>query len=342
MTRQMKAAVFAGNGIVNIKDVPVPQITRPDDVIIKVKACGICGSDLHVLNVPPGQYAEPGTILGHEFTGIVEAVGPEVTSVKAGDKVVAEPNVRCGICPECRRGNFNLCRNAVNTGQHRDGAFAQYCRMPEKQLYLVPQNMPDHLAALAEPLACVMNGMQRINPRPSEKVIVFGAGAIGLFFVKALRRYGVKDIMAAETMKSRAADAGKAGADIVVNPMTDDIASIMEENWGGLADIAIDAVGAGVVLEQMINLVNCGSRILIFGQNMTQKSTIRPGDINNRELTITAALSTKNSFLPAINLLLDSSLKFEELVTHTVKLEDLDKGIALMRSQKAVKVMVEP
>ncbi len=97
MTRQMKAAVFAGNGIVNIKDVPVPQITRPDDVIIKVKACGICGSDLHVLSVPPGQYAEPGTILGHEFTGIVEAVGPEVTSVKAGDKVVAEPNVRCGI-----------------------------------------------------------------------------------------------------------------------------------------------------------------------------------------------------------------------------------------------------
>ena len=101
MTRQMKAAVFAGNGIVNIKDVPVPQITRPDDVIIKVKACGICGSDLHVLSVPPGQYAEPGTILGHEFTGIVEAVGPEVTSVKAGDKVVAEPNVRfCPILPD--------------------------------------------------------------------------------------------------------------------------------------------------------------------------------------------------------------------------------------------------
>lgn len=338
----MKAAVFAGNGIVNIKDVPVPQITRPDDVLIKVNACGICGSDLHVLSVPPGQYAEPGTILGHEFTGIVEAVGPEVTSVKKGDKVVAEPNVRCGICPECRRGNFNLCRNAVNTGQHRDGAFAQYCRMPEKQLYLVPQDMPDHLAALAEPLACVMNGMQKINPQPSEKVIVFGAGAIGLFFVKALKRYGVTDIIAAETVESRAADARRAGADIAVNPMTDDVVSIMEEKWGSLADIAIDAVGAGVVLEQMINLVNCGSRILVFGQNMTQKSTIRPGDINSRELTITAALSTKNSFLPAINLLMDASLKFEELVTHTVKLEDLEKGIVLMRSQKAVKVMVEP
>ena len=342
MAKMMRAAVFAGNGVVNLKEIPVPKAVNPDDVVIKVNACGICGSDLHVLAVPPGQYAKPGTVLGHEFTGIVSEIGSGVTTVKVGDKVVAEPNVRCGMCPECRRGNFNLCRNAVNTGQQRDGAFAEYCLMPEKQVYKVPADMPDNLAALAEPLACVMNGMTKINPQATERVILFGAGAIGLFFVKALKRYGVRDIIVAETMESRANDAKKAGADIVVNPITDDIASIMTAKWGSLADIAIDAVGAGVVLEQILGLVNCGAKILIFGQNMTQKSTIRPGDINNMELTITATLSTKNSFGPAIQLLQDETLRFEDLATHEVKLEDLETGIALMRSKEAVKVIVKP
>ena len=342
MAKMMRAAIFDGNGVVHVGKRKVPEITRPDDVLVKVHACGICGSDLHVLSVPPGQYAKPGTVLGHEFVGTVEAVGAEVRSLKIGDKVVAEPNIRCGICPECRKGSFNLCRNAVNTGQLRDGGFADYCLMPEKQLYSVPGDMPDHLAALTEPLACVMNGMQKINPQPTEKVLLFGAGAIGLFFIKVLKRYGIKEIMVAETMETRREDARKAGADLVVDPLTDDLASVMEERWNSLADVAIDAVGAGAVLEQMIKLVNCGSKLLIFGQNMTQKSTIRPGDINSKELTITATLSTKNSYIPAIELLQDVSLKFEELVTHVVKLEDLEQGIELMRNREAIKVMVEP
>ncbi len=342
MKKIMQAAVFCGNGILQVKEKQIPSIIKPDDVLVKVHACGICGSDLHVLNVPPGQYAKPGTVLGHEFSGTVEAVGAEVKTLKIGDRVVAEPNIRCGICPECRKGNFNLCRNAVNTGQVRDGGFAEYCVMPEKQLYLVPLDMPVHLAALAEPLACVMNGMQKINPQPTQKVLLYGAGAIGLFFVKTLKRYGVKDIMVAELIESRRKDAKNAGADIVIDPASDDIASVMQEEWGGFADVAIDAVGAGSVLEQSIDLVNCGSKILIFGQNMSQRSTIRPGVINNKELTITAALSTKYSYLPAIDLLKDSSLKFEELITHVVKLKDVNKGIEWMRNGEAIKVMVEP
>ena len=173
MKKIMQAAVFCGNGIVQVKEKQVPSITRPDEVLVKVHACGICGSDLHVLSVPPGQYAKPDTVLGHEFVGTVEAAGAEVKTLKIGDKVVAEPNIRCGLCPECRRGNFNLCRNAVNTGQVRDGGWAEYCLMPEKQLYLVPKDMPDHLAALAEPLACVMNGMQKIMRMKRSKVTKF-------------------------------------------------------------------------------------------------------------------------------------------------------------------------
>ena len=340
--RMMKAAVFKGDGVLDVEMRPVPEVKNPDDVLIRINACSICGSDLHVLAVPPGQYAKPGTILGHEFVGIVEETGADVTAFKPGDKVVAEPNIRCGMCPECRRGNFNLCRNAVNTGQQRDGGFAEYCLMPQKQLYHVPADMPDKLGALAEPMACVMNGMIKINPQAYEKVVLFGAGAIGLLFVKALRRYGVRDIAVCETMPSRIEDARKAGASLVLNPMEDDLAAELEKAWGSLADIAIDAVGAGAVLEQIIDIVNSGARILIFGQNMTQHSTIRPGDINNKELTITATLSTKNSFEPAISILLDPSAAVEDLATHVVSLDEIHKGIELMRTKEAVKVVVVP
>lgn len=338
----MRAAVFRGDGVLEVESVEVPEIQNPDDILIKIRACSICGSDLHVLAVPPGQYAKPGTILGHEFVGIVEKTGTAVTQFRPGDKVVAEPNIRCGMCPECRKGNYNLCRNAVNTGQVRDGGFAEYCIMPEKQLYHVPAEMPDKLGALAEPLACVMNGMMKINPQAYEKVVLFGAGAIGLLFVRALRRYGVRDIAVCETMPSRMEDARKAGADLVLNPAEDDLAAELEKAWGSLADIAIDAVGAGAVLEQIIDITNCGARILIFGQNMTQHSTIRPGDINNKELTITATLSTKNSFGPAVSLLQDPDFGAEQLVTHEISLDDIQKGIALMRSKEAVKVVVYP
>lgn len=341
-TRMMKAAVFKGSGVLSLEQVPVPEIRQPDDVLIRVSACSICGSDLHVLAVPPGQYAKPGTILGHEFVGTVAETGPGVTTVRPGDKVVAEPNIRCGICPECRRGNFNLCRNAVNTGQQRDGGFAEYCLMPEKQLYKVPEDLPDRTAALAEPLACVMNGMMKINPQPHEKVVLFGAGAIGLLFVKVLRRYGVRQIAVCETIPARLEDAKHAGAQLVFNPAKDDLPSELEKAWGSLADVAIDAVGAGAVFEQIIPVMNCGGRVLIFGQNMTQYSTIRPGDINCKELTITATLSTKNSFGPAISILTDPEAAIDEVATHTVALEDIHRGIDLMRSREAVKVVVVP
>lgn len=338
----MKAAVFEGEGVLRVKEVPKPEITAPTDVIVKVRACSICGSDLHVLAVPPGQYAKPGTILGHEFVGTVEEVGAAVTAVKPGDKVVAEPNIRCGACPECRRGNFNLCRNAVNTGQTRDGAFAEYCLMPENYLYKVPDDMPDKLAALAEPMACVMNGMLKISPKPHERVVLFGAGAIGLLFIKALKRYGVKELVVCETMKQRAEDAIKAGADQIIDPINDDVAACLEAYWGQLADIAIDAAGVGKVFEQIIDVVANGARILVFAQNMTQHATIRPGDINNKELTITATLSTKNSFVPAIEMLRDETLAIEDIATHELKLDEIQKGIELMRKKEAVKVVVYP
>ena len=211
----MKASVFKGNGILSVEEVQTPKIRYPDEVLVRVKAASICGSDLHILSVPPGQRGDPGTIMGHEFVAEIVKTGEAVTQFPVGMRVVIEPNIRCGICPECRSGRENLCRNAQNMGQWRDGGFAEYCVVPQGQLHAVPKGIPDRVAALAEPLACVMNGMMRANPMPHEKVMVFGAGAIGLIFIKLLKCFGVMNVAVCEMDQNRQREAIKCAEQIM-------------------------------------------------------------------------------------------------------------------------------
>lgn len=338
--RTMKAAVFEGNGILKYKDMPVPELQLENDVLVKVEAASICGSDLHILSVPPGQRGDPGTIMGHEFVARVEQTGSKVTLVKPGDRVVIEPNISCGMCAACRSGHQNLCKNAENIGQWRNGGFTEYCVIPEQQLHKIAEKIPSKVAALCEPLACVMHGMIRLNPMPFEKVVLFGAGAIGLIFLKALQAFGVRHIIVCETMPARKNDAKRFGAELVLDSSQDDLYARMQEAWGSDADIVIDAVGAGPVLESAIPLVKVGGKILIFGQNMTQYSTIQPGMINAKEINLFATLAVHHSFPPAIEML--PTLGLEELVTYELPLSRIEEGIQLMREKKAIKVVIYP
>lgn len=336
----MKAAVFEGNGVLRYRDMPVPDIVQPDDVLVRVEAASICGSDLHILSVPPGQRGEPGTIMGHEFVGRVQRAGRAVTLVRPGDRVVVEPNIACGLCPACRAGRGNLCERAENIGQWRHGGFAAYCVVPERQLHKIPENIPAKAAALAEPLACVMHGMMRLNPMPFETVVLFGAGAIGLLFLKALRAFGVQQIAVCETMPARQADAGRFGAAQVLDPSTDNLAGRIHAALGGPADVVIDAVGAGAVLESALSIVRPGGRVLLFGQNLTQRATIPPGLINAKEIEVFAALAVHHSFPAAIAML--PRLGLEELVSCELPLSQISEGIRQMREKKAIKVVVYP
>ncbi|MGN1015085.1 MAG: alcohol dehydrogenase catalytic domain-containing protein [Butyricicoccus sp.] len=338
----MQAAVFEGNGVLRVQEVPVPVLTSPKDVLLRVEAAGICGSDLHILNVPQGQRGDPGTIMGHEFVAIIEEIGAEVTTVQVGDRVVVEPNIPCYMCPECRSGHTNLCRNASNIGQWRNGGFAEYCVAPETQLHKISKGISARCAALAEPVACVMNGMLRLNPQPHEKIVLFGGGPIGLIFLRLLKMYGVQQVAVCEMMESRREEAKKLGADLVFDSSNPSWQKELNEAWGSEADIAIDAVGAGPVLEQAIDVVKCCGRILVFGQNMTQQSTIRPGDINRKELSIFATLAVFHSFPAAISMLENPNSGLEQLVTHELPLSEINKGVDLMRSRQAGKVIIYP
>lgn len=338
----MKAVVFHGDGDFSIEEKPIPRISSSDEVLLKVNAASICGSDLHVLNIPPGQYAKPETVLGHEFCGEIKEKGNAVKEFQIGDRVIVEPIIKCGICDVCRNGYENLCQCSEIIGQTRDGGFAEYCIVPKRYLYKIPDCVPDHLAALAEPLACVMHGILKLQPLAHERAVIYGAGAIGLIFLKVLKYYGLRNIIVCEPEKGRRDDAVRLGAECVFDPSTDNVSEKVRQRWGQMADIVIDAVGVGSVMEQSMEILNFGGRLLIFGQNATQFSTIRPSDINTKEITILGTMSTRDSFPVAIRLLEDPELELESIISHKLPLENFGEGIDLMRNHKGTKIIIIP
>lgn len=338
----MKAAVFYGEGKVSVEERKKPEIQAADDVLVQVKAASICGSDLHVLNVPPGQYAKPDTILGHEFCGEVIQTGEKVKLFQKGDRVIIEPIIKCGMCEACRNGLENLCEDSEIIGQTRDGGFAEYCVIPQRYLYRTPDEVSDRLAALAEPLACVMHGILKLNPMAHEKAVIFGAGAIGLIFLKVLKYYGVRNIIVCEPEPGRRQDALRLGANLVIDTANENVEDKMKQSWSCMADIAVDAVGIGSVMEQAVSILRPGGRLLIFGQNTTQWSRIKPSDINTKELMILGTMSTRDSFPVAVELLRNPELHLEEIISHELSLEEFEKGIQLMRMRQGTKIIILP
>jgi threonine dehydrogenase-like Zn-dependent dehydrogenase len=338
----MLAALFKGNGILDVEEIQKPEIKDPDDVLIKIEAASICGSDLHVLHVPPGQYAKPGTVIGHEFFGLIEEVGAGVTEYKPGDFAVVDPIVTCHVCDYCKRGMTNLCPDAFIYGQTLNGGFAQYAVIKASQLYKIPSSIPPQLAAQTEPLSCVMNGMRKLNPTPYETVMIYGAGSIGLTFIRVMKLYGVKRLAVCEVSEKRREVALNAGADVVIDPVNEDAGTKLKETWNEYCDIIVDAVGIGPVFGQAVNLLKGGGRLLIFGQNAKAVSQVPPAVIVRNELTVMGSYCTFHTFPVAIRLLQDERLGLERIITHKFELKDIKQGIDLLNAQQASRVIIFP
>lgn len=213
----MLAAVYEGEGRLVIREVPEP-IPGPDEVLVEVEACGVCGSDVQIINVPPGHPSTPPVIIGHEFVGRVRAAGSAVRDAAIGSRVVVDPDPKCGSCTSCRAGRPANCTNIVALGVYRHGALARFVTAPANSAYPISEEVPAPLAALVEPLACVVNGTNRAAIRPGESAVVFGAGAIGCLFIAVLRASGAARIVAVEPSLHRSPVARALGADVVVTP----------------------------------------------------------------------------------------------------------------------------
>jgi 2-desacetyl-2-hydroxyethyl bacteriochlorophyllide A dehydrogenase len=336
----VRAAVFAREGVIEVRDVPEPAIVRDDDVVVRVRACGICGSDLRALAVPPLMTFAPGVVMGHELVGEVIDAGPAVADL-VGRRVAVLPNIHCGRCAYCKAGQVDRCDHFQHVGATRDGAFAERVVVPAAFVHLVPDGVPDDVAALAEPLACVLNGTIRAGLRPGTSTVVLGAGPIGLLFVVVAKAAGAHPIVVSEPSPERARRARAAGADFVLDPTSESVAEVVRAHTGGLgAEVVIDAVGS--LLADAVDSLRKGGKAIVFGMDDRARSEVAPSLIATRELSIEGVYITKGTFPLALELLAARTEEFAALITHRVPLGEVAAGVEAMRNGSAVKVLVYP
>ena len=348
----MLAAVFKGQGKLELEQRPIPHIQKDDDVIIEVGAVGICGSDLHILAVPSEHPAKPGVILGHEFAGRIAEVGKSVEDLKPGDHVAVDQNPPCGRCEMCRKGLPNFCvplfsnpetpKGWPNTpGQWWDGGLAKYVRVPAWYAYPIDKSVPMWQANVLEPIGCVVNGMHMLNLQAGETATVLGAGPAGLIFVSLLKAGGAAKVICSEPATRRREAAAVCGADVVIDPTEEDLQGrVLEETDGKGTNVVVDAVGR--MFADTIELAAVAGRIAVFGIDSRARSEISPVLITSKELQIYGVWLMKYTMPDAINILESGLLPMDQIVTHRLPLEEVHRAIELARTGQGIKVVIEP
>jgi len=336
----MRAAVLTSPRSLTVEDRPTPA-PGPEDVLIRVASCGVCGTDSHIYE---GEFlVEFPVVPGHELSGTVVEVGQDVTHVGVGDRVTVDPNIVCGICRFCREGRVNLCQNLRAVGVNRDGGFAGYCVAPAKQVYLLPEGVSLEAGAFAEPLACCIHGMDRAALRPGEDVLIIGGGAIGQMMIQLCRSAGAGRILLSEPIARRREVGIASGASFVIDPLAEDVVAATRELTGGGADLVIECAGTARTAEQAVAAARNGGRVLLFGVAPERATAnLRPYEIFIRELTVMGSFVNPFTHRRAVEALAAGRVRTETLITHRYPVAQLADALAMSRSRDAIKVAVQP
>ena len=333
----MKAVVVEGPHKVSVQDIPEP-VAGPKDVIVRVAACGICGTDIHIIDgeFPPTTYP---LVIGHEFGGTVEAVGDAVVGIKVGDRVGVDPTVNCGECYFCQRGKGNLCErwNAIGVGAI-NGGFAELVAVPERCVYPLPDDMSFESAALIEPVSCVVHGFHLIDPRPGDTYLVYGAGPMGLQNA-AVARFNGASVVAIVDLNPDRLEIARSFGFTVVGTSLEEVKHAAPRGF----DTVIEATGRTKVAELAINAVIRGGTLLLFGVcPPDETAAYNAFKIYNEEITVIGTMAVLNSYGPAIDLLAAGALDTDKMVTHTFPIERFDEAVALVRAGGGLKVQITP
>jgi 2-desacetyl-2-hydroxyethyl bacteriochlorophyllide A dehydrogenase len=331
----MRAVVLERPGQVAVQTRPDPT-PGDGEVVVRVSACGICGSDLHIFDGDIPGIAYP-LVPGHEFAGEVVEVGREVTGFRVGQRVAADPSLPCGTCTPCRRGRISLCRNFGAIGGTVDGAFAEYVSVPSRNVFALPGGISDTAGALLEPLACVVHGMKRLSPAPGDSILIVGAGAIGLMLLELALRSGPARVVVVERHAERRQAAEDRGA--AVHATVEEALAGEPEGF----DRVIDATGAPAAIADAFGAVAAGGTFLLFGVAPADATVaLSPYRIYRNEIVVLGSMSVGHDFAPALALAASGRLELESLVTHTVGLEKFAAALALVGSGRALKCHVDP
>lgn len=336
----MKAAVLKGPERIEVEEVPDP-VVEPDGIVVKVKAAGVCGSDIHVYR----EAGREGTIFGHEFSGDVVEVGANVSGIKIGDRVTASGFKPCGTCFGCKQGKLHHCSDMALMGYQFPGAMAEYASVPIAKLgfnaYILPEELSYEDAAMVEPLSISLFAVKRAKPREQDTAVVLGAGIIGLNAIQVLKSMGVSKVLVSARRDARVAAAKECGADLVVDAAIDDpLPAIMEATNGMGANLVVECAGSPVTFAQSLAMVRGGGKILMVGV-YEQNLDFNTSPMISKNITLIGCLGA--NFPGAIELLKTGQAKANPLMSHVFPLEKTDEAFKThIKDPSAIKVMIRP
>ncbi|MDQ0377390.1 zinc-dependent alcohol dehydrogenase family protein [Amycolatopsis thermophila] len=329
----MRAAIVDQPGSVRVGEVPDPT-PGERDVVIKVGACGICGTDLHIADghFPPTPYP---IVPGHEFAGEIVELGRDVPGGwQVGDRVAVDPSLFCGYCDPCRAGHGNLCENWGATGDTVDGAFAEYVAVPASTCYRLPDHLSWREGALVEPVSCAVHGVRRVGVEAGEHFLVVGAGTMGLIMQMLLQRAGAR-----VTVVDRNASRLPRAKDLGAHAVATDVSELDGERF----DAAADCTGAAPAIEAAFDSLRRGGRLLVFGVAPAEaRVALSPFRIYNDEITVVGSMAVLHSYGAALDLVASGAVDTQALLTDALPLESFPDALDLMRSGAGLKVQVLP
>lgn len=344
----MKALVMKDVGRVEMEQLPIPHVKDPDDVLLRINAVGICGSDIKIIEGK--HHYRPNTVLGHEFCGEVVEVGSHVHHIKLGDRVAVDNNIRCGFCDFCRMGLTSQCVDIKTSalGVMRNGGYAEYCLVPEKQCFVLPDEIDDVLGTQVETLATVVNGMNTLQMLPYDYVMVIGFGPIGYLFAQFAKNIAAK-VAVTEIDPYRIEIARQCGLTVWNPNEVDVVQKITEFTYGRKADIVIEATGNG--FEQALKCVTPGGKVLPFGMDSSITATVIPNEITRWATKILGLYLGQNTMVPSIRIFRENRLNMEPFFTKVIPLDDgisafedlgLDMKTLERHTKRAMKIVMKP
>jgi len=316
---RMQAFVVKDVGKLVREEIPIPRVKDPDDVLLKIKMVGICGSDVKILEGK--HHFKPNTVLGHEFCGEVVDIGSHVTHIKLGDRVAVDNNIRCGFCSFCRMGLSSQCVEIKTSalGVMRDGGYAEYCLVPEKQCFVLPAEIDDALGTQVETLATVVNGMNTLLMLPYDYVMILGFGPIGYLFAQFAKNIAAK-VAVTEIDPFRIGVAKECGLTVWNPNEVDVVEKITEFTYGRKADIVIEATGNA--LETALKCVTPGGKVLPFGMDSSIQTTVVPNEITRWATKILGLYLGQNTMVPSIRIFQEKRLNMKPFFTKTIPLSE--------------------
>lgn len=320
----MKSAVFLGKQNIQVMEREIPN-PGPDEVLIKVMACGVCGSDVHIYDGDQGSTSTtPPLVQGHEFSGVVVEVGNNVTSCKKGDRVCVDPADNCNECYYCASGMMHHCEHMGAIGTNIDGGFSQYCKVPGRLIHHLADDVTFIEGAMAEPLACCINGADRSNIKVGDNVVVYGGGMIGLLLLQLAKRKGAANVVLVEPVEEKRKMAEKLGAVFTINPVQENVKAALMSHGLNHIQVVIETCGRKNTSEEAIDIADRGGTVILFAvTKVDSKIDLMTYELFQKELTIKGSYCSPYAMGRAVELINSHSIDVTTMLAGTKSLEGL-------------------